>query len=161
MALQTAYGELHEAHQQLLSLDAAKTNFVANVSHELRTPLTSIRAYSELLLTYEDHPHVQREFLGIINAESERLTRLVGDVLDIMKIEAGVAGWRVASVDVAELQRYTVPIHAPLAEQRGIALGLDLPPGLSRCAATATGCSRQSAIWSPTGLSSPPAAASV
>jgi signal transduction histidine kinase len=129
-ALQTAYGELHSAHQQLLTLDAAKTNFVANVSHELRTPLTSIRAYSELLLTYDDSPEVQREFLGIINAESERLTRLVSNVLDIMKIESGIVEVRAGCVDVAELLRYTVKTYAPLAEQRGLALNLSLPLAL-------------------------------
>lgn len=129
-ALQTAYAELHDAHQQLLTLDAAKTNFVANVSHELRTPLTSIRAYSELLLTYDDSPEVQREFLGIINAESERLTRLVSNVLDIMKIEAGMVEWRAGAVDLPDLLRYTVKTYAPLAEQRGLALKLIMPPVL-------------------------------
>jgi signal transduction histidine kinase len=130
LALQTAYGELHHAHQQLLTLDAAKTNFVANVSHELRTPLTSIRAYSELLLTYDDSPEVQREFVGIINAESERLTRLVSNVLDIMKIESGSVELRMSALDMAELLRYTVTMYAPLAEQRGIALKLALPLAL-------------------------------
>jgi signal transduction histidine kinase len=130
LALQTAYAELHEAHQQLLTLDAAKTNFVANVSHELRTPLTSIRAYSELLLDYDDSPEVQREFLGIINAESERLTRLVSNVLDIMKIEARTVELRLSQLDPTELLQYTVKTYEPLAEQRGVTLQLALPTTL-------------------------------
>src|SRR6202023_1641510 len=63
--LQRAYSDLATAHQELLSVDEMKTNFLANVSHELRTPLTSIRSFSELLLAYEDDPSVQKEFLRI------------------------------------------------------------------------------------------------
>jgi signal transduction histidine kinase len=101
--LQRAYSDLATAHQELLSVDEMKTNFLANVSHELRTPLTSIRSFSELLLAYEDDPSVQREFLRIISTESERLTRLVNDVLDISRIEAGHMDWKMDSIDVAEL----------------------------------------------------------
>src|SRR5205085_966392 len=79
--LQRAYSDLATAHQELLSVDEMKTNFLANVSHELRTPLTSIRSFSELLLAYEDDPTVQNEFLQIISTESERLTRLLNDAM--------------------------------------------------------------------------------
>jgi signal transduction histidine kinase len=101
--LQRAYSDLATAHQELLSVDEMKTNFLANVSHELRTPLTSIRSFSELLLEYEDDPEVQKEFLRIISTESERLTRLVNDVLDISRIEAGHMNWQMTSVGVREL----------------------------------------------------------
>ena len=86
-----------------VSVDEMKTNFLANVSHELRTPLTSIRSFAELLLAYEDDPAVQKEFLRIISTESERLTRLVNDVLDISRIEAGHMDWKMDSIDMAEL----------------------------------------------------------
>ena len=89
------------AHQELLGVDEMKTNFLANVSHELRTPLTSIRSFSELLLAYEDDAAVHKEFLRIINSESERLTRLVNDVLDITKIEAGHMDWQMATLSTA------------------------------------------------------------
>src|SRR5438270_1278981 len=101
--LQRAYSDLATAHQELLSVDEMKTNFLANVSHELRTPLTSIRSFSELLLAYEDDPEVQKEFLRIISTESERLTRLVNDVLDISRIEAGHMDWKMDSIEVSEL----------------------------------------------------------
>jgi signal transduction histidine kinase len=101
--LQRAYSDLATAHQELLSVDEMKTNFLANVSHELRTPLTSIRSFSELLLEYEEDTEVHKEFLRIINTESERLTRLVNDVLDISRIEAGHMNWQMTNVDVAEL----------------------------------------------------------
>src|SRR5262249_38465661 len=92
--LQRLYADLAIAHQELLSLDEAKTNFLANVSHELRTPLTSIRAFSEMLLCYDDDEEVKQEFLQIISSESDRLTRLVNDVLDVTKIESGEMDWR-------------------------------------------------------------------
>jgi len=103
--LQRAYSDLATAHQELLSVDEMKTNFLANVSHELRTPLTSIRSFSELLMAYEDDPKVQKEFLHIISTESERLTRLVNDVLDISRIEAGHMDWKMDSIDTSELLR--------------------------------------------------------
>ena len=112
--LQRAYSDLATAHQELLSVDEMKTNFLANVSHELRTPLTSIRSFSELLLAYEDDPDVQKEFLRIRRTESERLTRLVNDVLDISRIEAGHMDWKMSSIDVSELLTDLGRTFAPL-----------------------------------------------
>jgi signal transduction histidine kinase len=112
--LQRAYSDLATAHQDLLSVDEMKTNFLANVSHELRTPLTSIRSFAELLLAYEDDPEVQKEFLRIISTESERLTRLVSDVLDISRIEAGHMAWKMDTINVTELVRDLAQTFAPL-----------------------------------------------
>jgi signal transduction histidine kinase len=112
--LQRAYADLASAHQELLSVDEMKTNFLANVSHELRTPLTSIRSFSELLLAYDENPAVSKEFLRIINTESERLTRLVNDVLDISRIEAGRMDWRMHALDVSELARECAAMFRPL-----------------------------------------------
>jgi len=110
--LQRAYADLASAHQELLSVDEMKTDFLANVSHELRTPLTSIRSFSELLLIYDD-PAVRQEFLQIIKVESERLTRLVNDVLDITKIESGFMEWRMVPVDLAALLRESARLFEP------------------------------------------------
>ena len=118
--LQRAYSDLATAHQDLLSVDEMKTNFLANVSHELRTPLTSIRSFAELLLAYEDDFAVQKEFLHIISNESERLTRLVNDVLDISHIEAGHMAWRTDCIDVADAARGPRP-HVRAAGQAGAA----------------------------------------
>jgi K+-sensing histidine kinase KdpD len=94
--LQHAYADLDQAHRDLLRVDEMKTDFLANVSHEFRTPLTSIRSFSELLLTYGESVETQREFVEIINLESDRLTRMVNDVLDITKIESGNMDWQMA-----------------------------------------------------------------
>jgi signal transduction histidine kinase len=114
--LQRLYSDLAVAHQELLSLDEAKTNFLANVSHELRTPLTSIRAFAEILQSYPDDDETQQEFLQIITSESERLTRLVNDVLDVTKIESGEMDWRDESIDPSALLDQCARTFAPLFE---------------------------------------------
>ncbi|HEY3079879.1 MAG TPA: HAMP domain-containing sensor histidine kinase [Chloroflexota bacterium] len=130
--LQRAFSDLANAHQELLSVDEMKTNFLANVSHELRTPLSSIRAFSELLLSYDNEGEVQKEFVQIINSESERLTRLVNDVLDISKIEAGQMDWCMTRIDLAELLQDTSRTYSTLIEQHNLEfeqdVEIDLPP---------------------------------
>ena len=86
--------ELKRHNEELKELDRMKDSFLSSVSHELRTPLTSIRSFSEILLKYDqEDSKTQKEFLGIINSESERLTRLINDVLDLSRIEAGGMIW--------------------------------------------------------------------
>src|SRR5438105_101503 len=130
--LQRAYSDLATAHQELLSVDEMKTNFLANVSHELRTPLTSIRSFSELLLEYEDDPEVQKEFLRIISTESERLTRLVNDVLDISRIEAGHMNWQMTSVDARELLGDLGRTFGPLISLAQLSFETNIEDDLSR-----------------------------
>ena len=130
--LQRAYADLAIAHQDLLSVDEMKTNFIANVSHELRTPLSSIRAFSELLLAYDNDPEVQKEFIGIVNTESERLTRLVNDVLDISKIEAGRMDWNMADLEVSRLVTDSARTFAPLVDMQGLTFVHDVEPDLPR-----------------------------
>ena len=97
--LETATNELRAANERLKELDKLKDNFVTTVSHELRTPLTSIRSFSEIV---HDNPELpieeRREFLQIIVQESERLTRLLNDILDLAKMEAGKSEWHMADI---------------------------------------------------------------
>jgi signal transduction histidine kinase len=130
--LQRAYADLARAHEELLRVDEMKTNFLANVSHEIRTPLSSIRSFSEILLNYAEDEQVRREFLTIINAESERLTRLLNDVLDITKIESGRMEWHVGEVDLGALLEETARTYRVQVEEAGLefrrAITPDLPP---------------------------------
>jgi signal transduction histidine kinase len=128
--LQRLYADLAVAHQELLSLDEAKTNFLANVSHELRTPLTSIRAFSEILQSYPNDEQTQQEFLQIITTESERLTRLVNDVLDVTKIEAGQMDWREEDIDISALLEQSSRTFAPLFEQASLRFNQQFPSNL-------------------------------
>jgi Na+/proline symporter/nitrogen-specific signal transduction histidine kinase len=92
--------ELKAANERLKELDQLKNDFVATVSHELRTPLTSIRMFSEILYDTPSMEEAQRtEFLGIIIKESERLTRLINNILDLAKMEAGRFEWQMSDTD--------------------------------------------------------------
>jgi signal transduction histidine kinase len=126
-ALQATTQELRRANERLQELDHLKDEFVATVSHELRTPLTSIRSFAEIL---HDNPELEAgqrgEFLGIIIAESERLTRLINDVLDLAKIGSGMMVWNMEEVDLAALVRDAVAATRRLFADRGIELRVDL-----------------------------------
>lgn len=75
---------------ELRRLEQVRTDFAANVSHELKTPLTSIRGFVETLQAGAiDHPEMAHKFLNIIMMETERLTRLINDILSISKLESG------------------------------------------------------------------------
>ncbi len=94
--LEAATAELRAANERLKELDRLKDDFISTVTHELRTPLTSIRAFTEILLADPEVELEQRKrFLGIITKETERLTRLINQVLDLAKIESGRAEWQV------------------------------------------------------------------
>ncbi|QDF97765.1 histidine kinase [Azoarcus sp. DD4] len=128
-ALEAATAELRAANEQLKEFDRLKDDFMSSVTHELRTPLTSIRALSEML--YDD-PRIdladRKRFLGIIVSETERLTRLVNQVLDLAKIESGHAEWHNSDVDMRALVTHAAETTARLFSERGARVELDLPP---------------------------------
>jgi signal transduction histidine kinase len=126
--LETATAELRAANERLQELDRMKDDFVSTVSHELRTPLTSIRAFAEMLFDRPDTPLEKREkFLGIILKETERLTRLINQILDLAKIESGRAEWRTEALDMRELVRDAAAATSQLFADKGIALEMQLP----------------------------------
>jgi Na+/proline symporter/signal transduction histidine kinase len=126
--LEAATAELREANERLKELDRLKDDFVSTVSHELRTPLTSIRAFTQILL---DDPEIELEqrkkFLGIITKESERLTRLINQVLDVSKLESGKAEWQAASVDMKEVISDTVTAMSQVFQERRIQAEVKMP----------------------------------
>jgi signal transduction histidine kinase/integral membrane sensor domain MASE1 len=98
---------LAAANAELERVSKAKSEFVSTVSHELRTPLTSIQAFSELL-RYETFSAIEvREFAGDINREAERLTRLIGDLLDLDRMQSGQMTLQREALDLNELVRKT------------------------------------------------------
>jgi Na+/proline symporter/nitrogen-specific signal transduction histidine kinase len=127
-ALEQATADLRAANERLESLDRLKDDFMSSVTHELRTPLTSIRALAELMVDDPDMPAEQRQqFLGIVVAETERLSRLVNQVLDMAKIESGHAEWHDTEVDLVALLRQAAQTVHELLRERGAELVLDLP----------------------------------
>jgi Na+/proline symporter/signal transduction histidine kinase len=128
LELEAATAELTAANESLKELDRLKDNFITTVTHELRTPLTSIRAFSEIL---HDNPALEpeqrSEFVSIIVKESERLTRLINQVLDLAKLESGNAEWHSAELDMNEVIHEAVSTTSQLLRERGVVLALDLP----------------------------------
>jgi len=128
-ALEKATDELRTANEQLKSLDRLKDDFMSSVTHELRTPLTSIRALAELMVDDVEMPAAQRQqFLGIMVAETERLSRLVNQVLDMAKIESGHADWHNTDVDLVALLQQAAQTVQEMLRERGAVLDLQLPP---------------------------------
>ncbi len=120
---------LRHLNEQLQSVDKLKDDFISSVTHELRTPLTSIRGLSELMRDDPQMDGAQRQqFLDIVVAESERLSRLVNQVLDLAKIESGSAEWLNADVALPALLRQAVASTAELFRERGATVQLHLPP---------------------------------
>jgi signal transduction histidine kinase len=98
------------------------------VTHELRTPLTSIRALAELMRDDAEMPLAQqRQFIAIIVTETERLTRLVNQVLDMAKIESGHAQWHTSEVDLRALVKQAVSTTTELFHERQTLVGLEMP----------------------------------
>jgi signal transduction histidine kinase len=127
-ALEAASAELRAANLRLQEIDRLKDEFLTTVTHELRTPLTSIRSFSEILHDNAELPPDQRrEFLTIIIKESERLTRLINQVLDLAKIEAGRYDWQMVRLDVRELVLDAMATTKQLFKDRNVALDADLP----------------------------------
>jgi Na+/proline symporter/signal transduction histidine kinase len=127
-ALEAATAELRAANERLTELDRLKDDFISTVTHELRTPLTSIRAFSEILVDNPAMPAAQRgEFVGIIVKESERLTRMINQVLDLSKLESGRAEWHATEVDAAEVIREAIATTSQLARERGVVVEPALP----------------------------------
>jgi Na+/proline symporter/nitrogen-specific signal transduction histidine kinase len=121
--LERATEELRTANERLQELDRLKDDFVATVSHELRTPLTSIRTFSEILRDNPDlEPAERARQLGIVIKESERLTRLINQILDISKLESGNVEWNPGPVDMKEIVEDTVAAMRELFKESRIEL---------------------------------------
>jgi signal transduction histidine kinase/DNA-binding response OmpR family regulator len=126
--------------------DAAKSSFLSTVSHELRTPLTSVLGFAKIIrrrleerlfpLIPEDDRKVQQakqqvlENLGVVVSEGERLTKLIDDVLDLAKIEAGKFTWNMASVSMEDVIERATAATASLFEAKKLKLQRLIQPGL-------------------------------
>jgi signal transduction histidine kinase len=120
---------LLEQNDRLRELDRLKDEFVALVSHELRTPLTSINGYLELVLDdAEGLSDQQRQFLGVVDRNSRRLLRLVGDLLFVAQIDAGRLSLELGEVDLGALASESLEGARPAAEAKGVEISLDARP---------------------------------
>ena len=131
----------HQGEQMFLSsmrditerrrLERLQAEFVSTVSHELRTPLASILGFGETLLGGKPGPltQTQREFLEISHESGKLLLRLIDDLLDVGRLEAGRLVLQAEEVDLPELLRDVIQAMVPTAEQKGVWILQEVPGG--------------------------------
>ena len=115
-----------------VQLNAAQKRFISNVSHELRTPLFNIKSYVETLYDLGEQltKDEQKEFLGVANSETDRLTRLVNDVLDLSKLESGRT-IQLESLSIKEAMEQTLRNYKLNAEEKNVKLRLNVENNLT------------------------------
>ncbi|RME73645.1 MAG: GAF domain-containing protein, partial [Chloroflexi bacterium] len=115
-------------------IERLKNEFISTVSHELRTPLTSIKGYADLLVKATDHVGelnpLQQRFVKVIQANANRLTELVNDILEISRIETGRITLKFEALDILEVIREVAVSFEGQLVQKSMDLSLDLPDQL-------------------------------
>lgn len=123
-----AYEAEKKAVAEMKELDKLKDEFISMVSHEIRTPLTSIKAFAEILMNNENIAEDKRKkYFSIINSESERLARLINDMLDVAKIESGEVALNRAHFSVSEMIEEIVLGRRSISDQRSQTVKMTLP----------------------------------
>ncbi len=118
---------LNYSSEELVKTEKMRRDFVANVSHDLRTPLTMVKAYAEMIRDISgDNEQKRNEHCKVIIDEVDRLTLLVGDLLDLSKIQAGTRQPELKKVDVTALIRGVMERFAMYAEREGYNFELDI-----------------------------------
>lgn len=130
--LETQMGALEKTN-------ALKSDFVTHVSHELKTPLTSIKAYVETLASNIADPNFTQgeEFLAIVRSETDRLIRIVNDILDVSRIEFGQRPLKRTSVRLQRVVDDVSQMLKPAMDERNVELVIDIPEDIPRLDADA------------------------
>ncbi len=122
--LQESMGQLEEATERAEELNEMKSKFVSTVSHELKTPLTHIHAYVEALQQHvgSKNTAMQRDFLGVIDEQTRKLTRLIEAILELTRLESGRFRMSREPLNLVDLVEEEIAILKPQAESKGIQL---------------------------------------
>ena len=132
-----AEAQLIEARDRALQADRLKSAFLANMTHEIRTPLNSIVGFSSLLNDIEQYSTQDvKEFVRIINQNTQLLLKLVGDVLDISNIESGSIELHLGDCYVENLLKEVYGLQNREERQEGVEMLLELPGDESLCIRT-------------------------
>lgn len=140
------FEEATQARAAAEEADAAKSAFLSTVSHELRTPLTSVLGFAKIIkkrleerlfpLIPRDDPRIEKtvqqvaDNLNVVVSEGERLTKLIDEVLDLAKIEAGKLEWHMEKVEVGEIVERATSATSSLFDHKGLALVMDVAENL-------------------------------
>ena len=109
------------------NLDVLRKDFVANVGHELKTPITTIKYYTETLMKASLNREAQLRFLSIIDWESDRMTHLVTDLLQLSNMDAKRTSWEPVSMDAYEVVTAILESLQPMIKERHHKVYLDIP----------------------------------
>ncbi|GHF38337.1 histidine kinase [Kitasatospora xanthocidica] len=128
LEIEQARQELEERARQLSLASMYKSEFLANMSHELRTPLNSLLILAQLLAQNStgNLTPKQVEYAGVIHSAGTDLLQLINDILDLSKVEAGKMELTPERFAVRELLEYVESTFKPLADQKGLAFGVDV-----------------------------------
>jgi signal transduction histidine kinase len=134
------FAEQLEMAEKLREVDRLKTDFLARMSHELRTPLNSIIGFADVLLMGLDGDLTERmvEDMQLIRSSGYHLRDIIGDILDMSKIEAGRLELTYELFDVRRVAAELMATAAPLAEQKGLALRLEIDQNVGALTADRT-----------------------
>jgi signal transduction histidine kinase len=115
----------------LQELDRMRSSFISAAAHDLKSPLSSLVSFSEVLLDYADEdPETRQEFLGIINAESKRLARMIDDVLELSRLDSGRMKWQIEKLSLAEVVEEALKATEESIRERAIEVRLSVEEGL-------------------------------
>lgn len=128
--LERTAAELRAANASLTALLEEKDDFLSRVSHEMRTPLTAVRSFAELLAEGPHDAARTDRFIGIIAAEADRLTRLLDDILDLARLEGGVAPMSMGRIDARDVLEASAAALEGLAEREGVSVTVEDGPPL-------------------------------
>lgn len=125
--LQKVTNQLQNANKRLTELDQLKDDFITTVTHELRTPITAIKSLSKIIYDEEDlNEHKRNKFLSVIINESDRIARLVSDVLDLEKMETGKAIWNFERINFNNIVEGSIEALKPTIAKKNIQLNLSI-----------------------------------
>lgn len=128
--LQATTSQLKIANKRLKALDELKADFITTVTHELRTPITSIKSLSKIIYDNQNLSAEKRgEYLNIVVSESERITRLINQVLDLEKVQSEAIDIKKEKLDFNDLVQKTCHGLEEILNQKGITYDFKFPEG--------------------------------
>ncbi len=127
---------LEQRTQALMAADQSRRQLLADVSHELMTPLAAIRGYTETMAMpdLDLDADTRRRYLGIVADETERMEHIIGDLLDLARLEGGGGAWKQEPVSVAALFERVLHRHDPALRAKRLVLERRIEPGADRVA---------------------------
>ena len=112
---------INKVLKRLQALDQSRQEFVSNVSHELKTPITSIRVLADSLMCQENAPvELYREFMGDISDEIDRESKIINDLLELVRLDKSATKLHIEQVSINDLVEAILKRLRPIAKQRSI-----------------------------------------